>query len=103
MEAEDKSESNDVLVEWVIDALDAIKDAVQSKEDAVLGWSHDIDAFESVMKVFTVVAVLLRYGKAGDLLTPLGQLKEVMSRRSIHDVWKERVDDINGARVVSLG
>jgi hypothetical protein len=88
---DDAHGSNDELVNWVINGLDAIAQAIEIKDDEILGWTHDIDAFESVMKIFLMTEVLQRYGKATNLAHPLGELTQITSRRSTHEIWLEKL------------
>jgi hypothetical protein len=91
---DDTDGSDDGLVSWVMDGLDAMGHAIEAKVDEILGWTHDIVAFESVMKIFLLIEVLQRYGRASILTRPLGELIQIMSCRATHEIWRERLCEL---------
>lgn len=94
MSMEIKSQENTILENWTADAGFAIKEVVEMKNDIVLGWSHDIDVFETVMKVVLLVEVLLRYGRGGIVSRVLEELKNAMTTKESHEFWIEKVEEI---------
>ena len=69
------------------DGISAFKEVIETKDDTPLGWSHDVDLFESVVKMFMVVEVLLRYGRDAKFGSQLEQLKNVMGEKKCHEFW----------------
>ena len=87
--------SQDRVEEWVVDGLSAIKEAVDKEDDTPLGWSHDVEIFETIMKVILLVEILLRYGHGGvKLVGVLEELKSIMMKRNCHEYWIEKIGEI---------
>ena len=94
MSLEIKSHDN-VLEKWAIDGLSAIKEIIEKEDDTPLGWSHDVDVFETIMKVFLLVEVLLRYGRGGEkLVGVLEELKSIMIKRNCHEYLIAKIAEI---------
>ena len=84
-----------VFEKWVIDGLSAIKEIVENEDDMPLGWSHDIDVFETILKVFLLVEALLRYGRGGgNLIGVLEELNSTMIKRNCHEYLIEKIREI---------
>ena len=84
-----------VLEEWAADGLSAIKEIIEREGDTPLGWSYDVDVFETIKKVFLLVQVLLRYGRGGGKLVGiLEELKSTLIKRNCHGYWIEKLGEI---------
>ena len=79
------------LVHWAKNGVSALKTIIERRHDVPLGWSHEIEVFESVMKLFKTMEVLLRYGRAGELTEKFEELKEIMTKRKSHELWIEKI------------
>jgi hypothetical protein len=88
------------LERWTVDGLEAVKGVIEMKEDILLGWNHDVDLFESVVKLFMVVEILLRYGRGGKLGNVLEQLKKGIDERKCHGFWVKNIGELGYAKGV---
>src|SRR5271154_141481 len=88
------------LERWTVEGLEAVKEVIETKEDTPLGWSHDVDLFESVVKLFMVVEILLRYGRGRNLGNTLEPLKNAMGEKKCHGFWIEKIVELGYAKGV---
>ena len=88
------------LESWTVDGLEAVKEVIEMKEDTPLGWSHDVDLFESVVKLLMVVEIFLRYGRGGNLGNTLEPLKRAMGEKKCHGFWVEKIVELSYAKGV---
>jgi hypothetical protein len=86
---------NDVLEKWATEGLLAVKEAIETNEDPPLGWSHDVDVFETVMKLLLMVEIILRYGCGAGLAGPIETVKQAVAGRRSHEVWLEKMEEIS--------
>ena len=93
MSLEIKSQDK-ILEAWAADGLFEIKHAVDVNDVAPLGWSHDVDVFETAVKVLLIVEVLLRYGCGGSLIGVLKELRSTLMTRMGHEYWIEKTGQI---------
>ena len=82
------------LEDWITEVLLAMKLVAESKVDTPLGWSHDVDVFETVMKIILLADVLLRYGRGGKLIGALEEVRDSMTERESHEFWVEKIERI---------
>lgn len=90
----DTGQHRDDLVEWIEREVVALNEVVELHEDVPLGWSHEKDVFEGVMKLFMVMEALLRYGRARNSVGKFEELERTMTKRESHEYWVERIRDI---------
>jgi hypothetical protein len=90
------------LESWAVDSMGAIREVVEAKEDTPLGWSHDIELFESVVKLFMLVEIMLRYGRGKKLGTALEQLKRAMIEKKCHGFWVKKIAELGSAKGVFI-
>ena len=86
------------LESWVVDSMEVIREVVEAKEDTPLGWSHDIESFESVVKSFMLVEIMLRYGRGKKLGTPLEQLRRAMVEKKCHGFWIKKIAELGSTK-----
>lgn len=86
---------NDILRKWAAEGLLVVKEVIELNDDTPLGWSHDVDAFETVMKLFLTVEIILRYGRGAGVIDTIEAVKQKMVARSSHEVWLEKVEKIS--------
>ena len=55
------------LETWAVDSMGTVREVVEVKEDTPLWWNHDVELFESVVKLFMLVEIMLRYGRGKNL------------------------------------
>ena len=90
------------LETWAVDSMGAVREVVEAKEDTPLGWSHDVELFESVVKLFMLVEIMLRYGRGKNLGTALEQLRRAIIEKKCHGFWIEKIAELGSAKGVFI-
>jgi len=82
------------LEEWLLNGIAEMKELSQM-EDPPFGWSQDIDAFESVIKVFKIAEVILRYGRGEFLQSHLEDLEARMASGNGNGYLAQKLREIS--------
>jgi hypothetical protein len=93
----ESSSDDDALLDWVEKSISEIREVIEFNDDVPLGWTRDMDAFESATKVFIIVEALQRFGyNKRDMMLTKG-LENTMSRLKGYEIWKEKMEEICGS------
>jgi hypothetical protein len=83
------------LVKEVTEFVAVLDQIIRTTDDKPLGWSREVDVFESVVKLFMLIDVMLRYLPQTELRDAFERLREFMVEAHSHPFWVERVDKLN--------
>jgi hypothetical protein len=87
------------LLSWVENGFSEIKEVTEDRDDVLLGWSSDTEAFEAVMKVFMAVEALQRYGHGKRVKMHARALQGIMAKLHGYEMWKEKLSEVLGDRM----